>query len=78
MKAKAEVEASAEKTLRDYVACGLVEPKAGKMFGADPKSYGLRATRNVIDTIASYVYEQGLTERLVKAEELFAPATFDL
>lgn len=78
MRAKDEVERSAEKTLRDYVACGLVEPKAAKMFGADPKAYGLRATRNVIETIAQYVHEQGLTERRVAPEELFAPATLDL
>jgi 4,5-dihydroxyphthalate decarboxylase len=78
MRAKEEVERSADKTLRDYVACGLVEPKAGKMFSADPKSYGLRATRNVIETIAQYVHEQGLTSRRVAVEELFAPATLDL
>ena len=78
MAAKEEVDYTTEKTLRDYVSCGLVEPKASKMFSADPKAYGLRATRNVIETIAQYVYEQGLTDRLVKPEELFAPATLDL
>ena len=78
MNAKNEVERIAEKTLKDYISCGLVEPAAAKMFGADPKSYGLRSTRNVIETISQYVYEQGLTDRLVGVDELFAPATLDL
>jgi 4,5-dihydroxyphthalate decarboxylase len=78
MNAKKEVEASAEKTLKDYVACGLVEPAAAKMFAANPKSYGLRSTRNVIETISQFVHEQGLMERRVTPEELFAPATWDL
>jgi 4,5-dihydroxyphthalate decarboxylase len=73
-----EVERVAEKTLKDYVSCGLVEPAAGKMFGADPKSYGLRSTRNVIETISQYVHEQGLTDRRVGVDEVFAPATLDL
>ncbi|HEY8580593.1 MAG TPA: hypothetical protein VIL72_11940, partial [Beijerinckiaceae bacterium] len=78
MAAKAEVERTAEKTMKDYLACGLVEPAAQKMFRADPKAYGLRATRHVIETIAQYVHEQGLTDRRVAVEELFAPATLDL
>jgi len=78
MNAKKEVEASAEKTLKDYVACGLVEPAAAKMFAADPKSYGLRSTRKVIETISQFVHEQGLMDRRVTPEELFAPATWDL
>jgi 4,5-dihydroxyphthalate decarboxylase len=78
MNAKKEVEASAEKTLKDYVACGLVEPAAAKMFSADPKSYGLRSTRKVIETISQFVHEQGLMDRRVTPEELFAPATWDL
>lgn len=78
MNAKHEVERVAEKTLKDYVSCGLVEPAAAKMFGADPKSYGLRSTRNVIETISQYVHEQGLTDRRVGVDEVFAPATLDL
>ena len=78
MNAKAEVERTAEKTLKDYVACGLVEPAAAKMMKADPKSYGLRHSRKVIETISQFVHEQGLTDRRVGVDELFAPATLDL
>ena len=78
MAAKAEVERNAQKTLEDYTACGLIEPGANKAFGADPKAYGVRAARKVIETIAQFVHEQGLTDRRVTVEELFAPATMEL
>ncbi|MDF2116653.1 ABC transporter substrate-binding protein [Roseiarcaceae bacterium H3SJ34-1] len=78
MAAKADVEKSAQDTLKDYVACGLVEPAAQKMFRGDPKGYGLRNSRKVVETIAQYVHEQGLTDRQVSVEELFAPSLLDL
>ena len=34
----------------------------------------MQANRKVLETAAQYSYEQGLTPRLVKLEELFAPA----
>ncbi len=78
MAAKAEVERNAAKTLEDYTACGLIDARAAKMFNTDPKAYGVRASRKVIETIAQFVHEQGLTERQVKVDELFAPATLEL
>lgn len=78
MAAKAEVDRAAQKTMEDYTACGLIDPKANSMFSADPKAYGVRASRKVIETIAQFVHEQGLTDRQVKVEELFAPATMEL
>jgi 4,5-dihydroxyphthalate decarboxylase len=78
MAAKAEVDRAAQKTVEDYTACGLIDPKANSMFSADPKAYGVRASRKVIETIAQFVHEQGLTDRQVKVEELFAPATLEL
>jgi len=78
MAAKQEVERAARKTVEDYVACGLVEPGAESMFAADPKSYGLRSSRKVIEMITQFVHEQGLTDRRVSVEELFAPATLEL
>lgn len=78
MAAKAEIERVARKTIEDYAACGLVDASATTMFGADPKAYGVRASRKVIETIAQFVHEQGLTDRQVAVEELFAPATLEL
>ena len=47
-------------------------------LAADPMAYGVKATRKVLETIAAYLHAQGLTDRVVKIEELFAPATWDL
>jgi 4,5-dihydroxyphthalate decarboxylase len=41
-------------------------------------AYGVKATRKVLETIATYVHAQGLTDPVVKIEQLFAPATLDL
>jgi hypothetical protein len=41
-------------------------------------AYGVTATRKVLETIASYVHAQGLTDSVVKMEQLFARATLDL
>ncbi len=35
--------------------------------------HGVKANRKVIETIAQYSLEQGLTQRLIKVEELYAP-----
>ena len=38
---------------------------------------GVKANRKVVEAIAQYSHEQGLTPRVVKLEELFAPSTMD-
>jgi 4,5-dihydroxyphthalate decarboxylase len=47
-------------------------------FGGDPFPYGLEANRPTIEALARYVHEQGLSERLVSAEEPFAAETLSL
>ena len=49
-----------------------------RALSTDPMAYGIKATRKVLDTIADYVHAQGLTDRRVKIEELFAPVAMDL
>ena len=39
--------------------------------------HGVAANRKIIETVAQYSVEQGLTSRLVKPEELFAGSTLD-
>lgn len=45
------------------------------ILGDDPFPYGIKANQAMIDTIASYSHEQGLTPRKMKVEELFAAET---
>jgi 4,5-dihydroxyphthalate decarboxylase len=78
MQAKAEVEQQTADTLRAYCETGLIDAQAVQTLQADPKAYGMKASRPVLQTIAQYLFEQGLTNRLVAEAELFAASTMDL
>jgi 4,5-dihydroxyphthalate decarboxylase len=53
----------------------LVETRA--VFGGDAFTYGLRANRRALQLLTQYAHEQGLTDRPVAPEDLFAPETLD-
>jgi 4,5-dihydroxyphthalate decarboxylase len=78
MAAKKEVETETRESLTAYFETGLIDPGTQKGLQSDPKAYGLKACRNVIETVTQYSHEQGLTNRRVGIEELFAPSTLDL
>lgn len=48
-----------------------------KLFGEDWWPYGLAANRTAIDTFLRYHYEQGLSKRLLTAEDIFVPEFLD-
>jgi 4,5-dihydroxyphthalate decarboxylase len=48
------------------------------IFGDDPFPYGINTNAAMLDTITAYSYEQGLTSRKMKVEELFAESTLAL
>lgn len=48
------------------------------LMGEDFWSYGFAENRHVLDTFLRYHHDQGLSKRLVSAEELFAPSTHEL
>ncbi|GGX28016.1 ABC transporter substrate-binding protein [Pigmentiphaga litoralis] len=54
----------------------LNEAKA--LMGDDYWPFGMENNRHTIETFARYHYDQGLSKRLVKPEELFHPAALDL
>ncbi len=76
--ARAEVVRAGNEMLRPYYVTGLIEPETRQELAKDPMAYGIKTSRKVLETIAQYVHEQGLTARRVKIEELFAPNTMDL
>jgi len=49
-----------------------------EFFGGHPYRDGFRANYAAIEALCHYCHEQGLTKRLVRPEELFAPETLDL
>jgi 4,5-dihydroxyphthalate decarboxylase len=76
--AKRHVEHEAAESMQSYFDTGLVDPAAEQSLKSDPKAYGMKASRHVIETISQYVFEQGLTDRKVGVEELFAPSTLEI
>ncbi len=47
-------------------------------MGADFWRYGVAESRHEIEALTQYAFEQGLTDRKVAVEELFAASTFDM
>jgi hypothetical protein len=64
-------------TIGPYVMRALGE-QAEKGFSADPLAYGVKAARPVLETVAQYLQEQGLTSRRVALDEVFAKTTLDV
>ena len=53
----------------------LKEPFA--RYGGDPFAYGIGPNRHVLDALMDYSHEQGLSDRRIGIEELYAPETLD-
>lgn len=49
-----------------------------ELMGADYWPYGLEANRRTLEALCRYSFEQGLSARLVRPEELFDPGTHEL
>jgi 4,5-dihydroxyphthalate decarboxylase len=69
---------NAKPYLAGYFETGLVGKDISKILSKDVLPYGLKAARNVLENVTQYVHEQGLTDRRVGLEEIFAPNTLDL
>jgi 4,5-dihydroxyphthalate decarboxylase len=76
--ARAAVLRRGQTALASHFETGLLGDDVKRVLASDPMAYGVKATGRVLGTIADYVHAQGLSDRRVKTEELFAPATMDL
>jgi 4,5-dihydroxyphthalate decarboxylase len=47
-------------------------------LAVDLYPYGVKSNKKVLETLAAYSYEQGLTPRRVELDEVYAPSTLDL
>jgi 4,5-dihydroxyphthalate decarboxylase len=72
LEAKALGEAQTRAELGVFAEGGLL-PADG-----DPMPYGVARNRTVLETLARYDHDQGLTERRVALDELFAPSLMDV
>jgi 4,5-dihydroxyphthalate decarboxylase len=76
--ARAAVLSAGQTALASHFETGVLGDDVRRALATDPMTYGVKATRKVLETIADYVHAQGLADRRVKIEELFVPATMDL
>src|SRR2546425_1008486 len=60
-----------------YIETGRIAPEAKKALTVPLVEYGIKANRRVLETAAQYSVEQGLTPRLLKLAEVFAPSTME-
>ncbi|MGH2363519.1 MAG: hypothetical protein ACRDHX_02575 [Chloroflexota bacterium] len=70
----AELHALAE----GHLATGILAPEAGAALRTDPFPYGVASNQAVLETIATYSYEQGLTPRQLGLDEIFSANTLGL
>jgi 4,5-dihydroxyphthalate decarboxylase len=77
--AKEDVAECGRSYLRWFLESGLIDSGIARTLAErDPLAYGVKAARAVLETITQYVHEQGLSERRVGIEEIFAASTLDL
>jgi 4,5-dihydroxyphthalate decarboxylase len=74
-KACAIAEAERQEQMHYHFETGLVPPEYRAATAKQLVSHGLRVNREVLETVARYSNQQGLTPRVMKMEELFAPST---
>jgi 4,5-dihydroxyphthalate decarboxylase len=78
VQARADVLRARDTALHRHYEPGLIGDEVRKALAADPLVYGVKANRHVLETITQYVHEQGLSQRRVALEEMFASSTMDL
>jgi 4,5-dihydroxyphthalate decarboxylase len=61
-----------------YFELNLLPRDRQKALDIDPYRYGVKSNRSVLEALAQYSHEQGLTPRKLALEEVFHPATLDL
>jgi 4,5-dihydroxyphthalate decarboxylase len=77
--AKEEIARYGKSYLQWYFEAGLLDGAVDRTLAEhDPLAYGLKAARPVLETIAQYVHEQGLSPRRVELKEIFAASTLDV
>jgi 4,5-dihydroxyphthalate decarboxylase len=77
-KAKDVVAARTRELVDVYFRLGLLPSDTRAALAVDPYPYGVKTNRAILEAIAQYSHEQGLTPRILPLEEVFAPSTLDL
>lgn len=75
--ANAAAEAARMEHLDYHLAAGLLSEEAVDALKTRLVHYGVASNREMLETAVQYSFEQGLTPRLMKLEEIFAASTLD-
>ncbi len=76
-KANELAEKARKEAVEYHLETGLLPPEARKALATPIVTHGIAANRKTLETTAQYSFEQGLTPRLMKLEELFAPSVME-
>ncbi|HEY0580959.1 MAG TPA: ABC transporter substrate-binding protein [Chloroflexota bacterium] len=76
--AKERTDARMRDLAATHVELGLLGPNGAQSLKKDPYPYGVKSNQKVLQTVAEYSHEQGLTPRVMQMDEIFAPSTLDL
>jgi 4,5-dihydroxyphthalate decarboxylase len=76
--AKERVNARMRELASTHVELGLLGADAKKALQVDAYPYGVKSNQKVLETVAEYSHEQGLTPRRMQMDEIFAASTLDL
>ncbi len=60
-----------------HLATGPLPGEAADALKTRLVHHGVAANRDVLETLAQYSFEQGLTPRLMELDEIFAASTLD-
>ena len=60
-----------------HVWSGAISAEAGKALREPVIRHGVKANRKTLETAAQYSFEQGLTPRLMKLDEVFAKSAME-
>ena len=78
LEAKDLAAARTRELLDPYFRTGLLGPEARAAVAEDPYPYGVKANRAILEQIARYSHEQGLTPRVIGLDEVFAASTLEI
>jgi 4,5-dihydroxyphthalate decarboxylase len=76
-KANAMADALRMEHVTYHIDSGAISQEAAKALREPVLRHGIKANRKILETAAQYSLEQGLTPRLMKLEEVFAPSAMD-
>lgn len=76
--AREDLHASTASWIQGFTETGAFDQPSILSLESDPMPYGFAKARRELEAVARYVHQQGLTEREVGLEEIFAESTLHL